>query len=196
MSVAAVSQIVVLAGCVPAVMAPSVVATPGPYRSPTDFAADHAACAAQANQQLAPAVAAANNQVAGTAMLNMMTGTGANAVDVNTQATATLQQQYDADYGACMYAKGDNVPGYYQQPIYYAEPTPTEPTRKRVAHRRSPKKAASTVSPGQAANSGFVVPTPTAASAGGSGFVEPAPAATSAAGAGAGFVQPAPSSMH
>ncbi|MGH7029257.1 MAG: hypothetical protein ACREEZ_02405 [Stellaceae bacterium] len=169
---------------------------PGPYPSPADFAADHIACAAQANQQLAPAVAAANNQVAGTAVLNMMTGTGANAVDVNTQATATLQQQYDADYGACMYARGDNVPGYYQQPVYYAEPIPTEPRRRRVAHRRSPKKAASPALSGQAAGPGFIVPTPTAASAGGSGFVEPAPVATSAARAGGGFVQPTPSSMH
>ena len=72
---------------------------------------------------------------------NLLTGTGDNAVDVNTQATATLQQQYDTAYSACMYAKGDNIPPYYMQPTYYAEPS--EPTthirhaRRRVAHRPS-----------------------------------------------------------
>ena len=141
MTVAATAQIVVLAGCVPAVMAPTVVATPGPGKLPADFASDHAACTVQVSQKIAPAIAAANNQVAGTALLNVMTGTGDNAVAVNAQATATLQQQYDAAYSACMYAKGNNVPGYYMQPTYYAEPTPAPRPKKRVAHKPSPPKA-------------------------------------------------------
>lgn len=189
MTVAATAQIVVLAGCVPAVMAPTVVATPGPGKLPADFASDHAACTVQVSQKIAPAIAAANNQVAGTALLNVMTGTGDNAVAVNAQATATLQQQYDAAYSACMYAKGNNVPGYYMQPTYYAEPTPAPRPKKRVAHKPSPPKAES----GQASNPGFVVPAPTAAPSAGSGFVEPAPAAA-ASSSGSGFVQPVPSS--
>jgi hypothetical protein len=185
-------QIVVLAGCVPAVMAPSVVATPGPGKSPADLASDHVACLTQSNQQMAPAVQAANNQVAGTALQNAFTGTGANAVDINTQATATLQQQYDAAYSACMYAKGDNVPPYYMQPTYYAEPaepTPTHHARRRVAHKpASPAPTATASGSAQASGSGFVVPAPAAAPASGSSFVEPTPAAAS------GFAVPPPAS--
>lgn len=185
---AAAAQIVALAACVPTAMAPTVVATPGPYRSPADFAADHGACAAQANQQLAPAVAAANNQVAGTAMLNVMTGTGANAVDVNTQATAALQQQYDNTYSACMYARGDNVPPYYMQPVYYAEPTPAPAHRakRRVVQKHaSPPATASATAPA----SGFVVPAPSTPAAG-PGFVTPAP--VQPASANSGFAVPPP----
>src|SRR5271155_1366799 len=157
---AATAQIVVLAGCVPAVMAPTVVATPGPGKLPADLASDHVACTAQANQQMAPSVQAANNQVTGTALQNLLTGTGDNAVDVDTQATATLQQQYDAAYSTCMYAKGDNVPPYYMQPTYYAEPTePTHHARRRVAHKPSWPTAAPSDS-AQASGSGFVVPAP------------------------------------
>ncbi len=169
-----------LAGCVPAVTAPTVTATPGPGKLPADFAADNTACAAQTNQQTAPAVQAANNQVTGTALQNVFTGTGANAVDVNTQATATLQQQYDTAYSACMYGKGDNVPPYYMQPTYYAEPT--EPTsshhaKRRVAHRAAPPKPTTTPASnsGPVPGSGFVVPAPTTTPASGSGFVQPTP---------------------
>jgi len=191
-SLATAAQLLLLAGCVPAVMAPTVVATPGPVKLPAEFTADHAACAAQANQQMAGAVQAANNQVTGTALQNLLTGTGANAVDLNTQATATLQQQYDTAYSACMYAKGDNVPPYYMQPAYYAEPT--EPTsshhvKRRVAHKPSSQAAAASGS-GQASGSGFVVPTPTSAPASGSGFVQPAP--VQPASANSGFAVPPP----
>lgn len=174
---AATAQIIVLAGCVPTAMGPTVTATPGPGKAPAAFAADQSACGVLVNQQMAPMVQAANNQVAGTALQNVLTGTGDNAVTVNTQATATLQQQYDATYSACMYAKGDNVPPYYMQPTYYAEPTETTPTyhvKRRVAHQpSSPTPTASTSA--QASGSGFVVPAPISAPASGSGFVEPAP---------------------
>ena len=181
-----------LTGCVPAVMTPTVTATPGPGKLPADFASDHAACAAQTNQQMTPVVQAANNQVAGTALQNLLTGTGDNAVAVNTQATATLQQQYDTAYSACMYAKGDNIPPYYMQPTYYAEPAETTPThhaKRRVAHKPSSQAAAASGS-GQASGSGFVVPAPTSAPASASGFVQPAP--VQPASANSGFAVPPP----
>jgi hypothetical protein len=174
------AQFAVLAGCVPAVMAPTVTATPGPGKLPAVFASDHAACAAQANQQMAPAVQAANNQVAGTALLNVMTGAGQDAVALNTQATATVQQQYDASYSACMYAKGDNVPPYYMQPVYYAEPAPVHHAKRRVVHKSSPSNA-TTAASAPASGSGFVVPAASAPSTAGSGFVTPAPTMTTAA---------------
>jgi hypothetical protein len=184
--VMAAAQIMILAGCVPAVMAPSVIATPGPGKLPADLASDHIACAAQANQQMAPAVQAANNQVTGTALQNLLTGTGNDAVAVNTQATATVQQQYDIAYSACMYARGDNVPPNYMQPTQYAEPASTHRARKRVAHKPSSPTASGS---GQAAGPGFVVPAATAP-AGGGGFVEPAATASAAPAASSGFAVP------
>ena len=170
--IATAAQIAVLAGCVPTAMAPTVTATPGPGKLPANFAADQSACSAQASQQMAAAVQAANNQVAGTALQNVLIGTGDNAVTVNTQATAALQQQYDTAYSTCMYAKGDNVPPYYMQPppTEYTEETPATQTRKRVVQKARPKTETS-----QAANSRLVPPAPTP----GSGFVEPAPTAAS-----------------
>ena len=181
-TLAAIAQIVVLAACVPTAMAPTVSATPGPGKLPADFAGDHAACMTQANQQMAPAVQAANNQVAGTALQNLLTGTGNDAVALNTQATSQLQQQYDNTYSACMYAKGDNVPPYYMQPVYYAEPAPaaTHRAKRRVAQKHSAPPSASAAANAPAAASGFVVPAPTAPSAG-TGFVTPAPAASPSA---------------
>ena len=191
---AAAAQIAILAGCVPSVMGPTVTATPGPGKAPADFATDRSACGALANQQMAPVIQAANNQVAGTALQNLLTGTGENAAAVNTQATATLQQQYDAAYSACMYAKGDNVPPYYMQPTYYAEPTPAQHTKRRVAHKPSsptPTPTATASTSAQASGSGFVVPTPTSAPASGSGFVEPAAVHPASA---SGFAVPPPAS--
>lgn len=186
---AATVELVVLAGCVPSVMTPTVTATPGPGKLPTDLASDHFACAAQANQQMVPAVQAANNQVTGIALQNVLTGTGDSAVAVNTQATATLQQQYDTAYSACMYAKGDNVPPYYMQPTYYAEPTEPHHVKRRVAHQpSSPTPMPTASNSGQASGSGFVVPAPTSAPASGAGFVEPAP--VQPASASGGFVVP------
>jgi hypothetical protein len=195
---AATVELVGLAGCVPTVMTPTVTATPGPGKLPANLGADHIACTAQANQQMAPAVQAANNQVTGVALQNVLTGTGDNAVTFNTQATATLQQQYDAAYSACMYAKGDNVPPYYMQPTYYAEPTETTPTqhvKRRVAQKPSsptPTPTPTASGSGQASGSGFVVPAPTSAPVAGSGFVQPAP--VQPASASGGFAVPPPAS--
>ncbi len=190
--VIAAAQIMILAGCVPAVMAPSVIATPGPGKLPADLASDHIACTAQANQQMAPAVQAANNQVTGTALQNLLTGTGNDAVAVNAQATATVQQQYDIAYSACMYAKGDNVPPNYMQPTQYAEPTGAHRGKRRTAHKPSSPTTAS--GSGQGTGPGFVVPAAAApAGGGGGGFVEPAATASAApAASSGGFAVPPP----
>jgi hypothetical protein len=196
---------VALAGCVPAMMTPTVTATPGPGKLPADFAADNTACAAQTNQQMAPVVQAANNQVANNALQNLMTGTGLDPVTAGAQATSAVQQQYDTAYAACMYARGDNVPPYYMQPTSYAGSTePTEPThhvKKRVAHKPSSSTPTATASntsqasasnAGQASASGFVVPAPSSAPASGSGNASLAPVqSVSASG---GFAVPPPAS--
>jgi hypothetical protein len=191
--VTAATQILALAGCVAATMAPTVVATPGPGKLPADLTSDTAACVAQTNQQMAPVVQAANNQIVGNALLGAAVGAGASAAGGASNgataanaaanaasaggataqtATATLQQQYDAAYSSCMYAKGDNVPPYYMQPVAGAEqPSPVH--HRRYAH----KKPAATP-----ASATFVEPAPVAAAApatsaaSGSGFAVPPPA--------------------
>jgi hypothetical protein len=168
---------VVIAGCVPSVMAPTVTATAGPGKLPADFAADQTACAAQANQQMAPAVQAANNQIVGNALLGSSTS----------QTTqANLQQQYNVAYSQCIYAKGDSVPGWTPAPAE-AE---TEPAPVTHHYRHYAKKKPSTTT----TNANFVAPAPTASSESGS-FVEPAPATPAtpaAAGGSGGFAVPAP----
>ncbi len=182
----ATAPIAILAGCVPVAMGPTVMATPGPGKPPVSFASDQAACMARANQQLAPVVQAVNNQVAGAAFLNVMTGAGPDAVSMNAQATATAQQQYDSAYAACMYAMGDDVPPNFVHPVYYAEPAPTHRAQRHVVHKRpaEPVSASSPPASGAPAAPGFVTPAPTAPAAG-PGFVTPAPAMTTAAGSAA-----------
>jgi hypothetical protein len=114
-------------------MAPTVVVTPGQGKAANDFAADHTACAALADQQIAMAKNAANNQIVGNALLNAVAGAGNSAgagaskstVAANAATRAlsagvaseqaaqdTLQRQFDIAYSQCMYAKGDIVPGF------------------------------------------------------------------------------------
>jgi hypothetical protein len=175
LSVLAMAQISALAGCVPTTLAPTVVVTPGPGKSAADFTADQAGCAAQANQQIAPAIQAANSQIVGNTLLGVTPDVTAQSAQ-STQAT--LQQQYNVSYSACMHAKGDIVPGY--------APVVAEPGTKRVAKKKPTQQPAgsASVEPASAAS----------ATQSGSGFVEPAPAASATpAGASGGFVVPAAS---
>ena len=181
LSVVAVAHIVALAGCVPATLAPTVVVTPGPGKSAADFAADQTGCLAQANQQMAPAIQAANNQIVGNTLLGVTPDVTAQSAQ---SAQVTLQQQYNVSYSACMYAKGDIVPGY--APVV-AEPEPTTHRARQVAKKKPTQ---------QPAGSASVAPAPAAsATQSGSGFVEPAPAAAATpASASGGFVVPPPAS--
>jgi hypothetical protein len=218
LSVAAAALFIVLAGCVPTAMAPTVVVTPGPGKSAAAFAADQSGCSALANQQIAPAIQAANNQIVGNALLGATLGGGStatagasnSAVGANAAAgaatagatnaqtaQATLQHQFNITYSQCMYAKGDIVPGL--TPVATEEPAPVTHHARRYAHKKpaatASSSAASTggnyVEPAPAATGGggFAEPQP-AAAAGGGGFVEPQPAA--AAGASSGFAVPPP----
>jgi hypothetical protein len=192
---------VLLAGCVPAVMAPTVVATPGFGKSPAEFAADHSACAVLADQQVAAAKTAANNQIFGSALLGAAVGGGGTAANGGSNgdvaanaagnalsagaataqtAQATVQRQYDFDYGQCMFAKGNVVPGF--APPIVAEPEePTPPVRHRVRHaHKKPTENQASVGSSQPAGpqaGGFVEPAPVQpASASGGGFAVPPPA--------------------
>lgn len=180
----AAAQIAVLAGCVPAAMAPTVVVTPGPGKSAAYFAADQTGCAAQANQQMAPVIQAANTQLVGNALLGV---TPSQTAQSTQSAQATLQQQYNIAYSQCMYAKGDIVPG--MTPTAAEEPVTHH--AKHYAHKKPPATASSSASSTSTGTSAtFVEPAP--AATGGGGVVQPQPAAT--AGGSSGFALPPPAS--
>jgi hypothetical protein len=156
LSVAAGLSVLGLGACVPTTMAPTVAARPGMGKSPVDFAADNSFCSAQANQQISVAKAQANNQVIAAAL---MTDPNTTSATLQTN-TASLQQQLDIAYSACMYAKGESVPGYEV----------SEPLPQRRVTRPKPK-------PPTDDKSAFVEPPPAATPASSSGFTEPPPVA-------------------
>jgi hypothetical protein len=177
----AATQVVALAGCVPQTMAPTVVVTPGSGKSTADFAADQSGCTAQANQQMAPAVQAANSQLVGNALLGV---TPDQTVQSAQSAQTTLQQQYNVAYSECMYAKGEFVPG--MTPVATEPESSPEPQHvRRYAHKKPAQQPTSAAAAEPAATA------PAASAA----FVEPAPAppATPASASG-GFAVPPPAS--
>jgi hypothetical protein len=199
-SAAAAVNMLALAGCVPAVMTPTVVVTPGFGKSPADFAADNTACATLADQQLGAAKNTANNQIFGAALLGAAFGGGgtaasggsngdvaanaagnalANGAATAQTAQAMLQRQDDYNYSECMVAKGNVVPGFASTQVV-AEPSEPIAATRHVRHARKkptekPTATASTAPASapaaQAAN--FVEPTPASASG---GFAVPPPA--------------------
>ena len=139
----AMAAVIALSACAPTVMAPTIPVMPGANKPFDQFAADQQTCQAYANSQTAPMAAQANNQAAGGALLTTMLGAGlgaafgggrgaaigaASGALVGTGVAArnsslagmNLQQQYDIFYAQCMYARGNQVPGF--APGQYALP--------------------------------------------------------------------------
>ncbi|HYZ40087.1 MAG TPA: YMGG-like glycine zipper-containing protein [Stellaceae bacterium] len=142
----AVAATVGLAACVQTPSAPTIPVSPGPNKTFETFAVDQAACQQYAAAQTAPAVAAANNQEVGGALLTTAlgaglgaavssggwhshTGRGAGIGAASGAAAGTLwgasqagpaqmsiQQQYDIMYGECMAAHGNSVPAFSPPP--------------------------------------------------------------------------------
>jgi uncharacterized protein YcfJ len=150
----AMAAVIALSACAPTVMAPTVPVTPGANKPFDQFAADQQACQAYANSQTAPMAAQANNQAAGGALLTTVLGAGlgaaigggrgaaigaASGALVGTSMAAqnsslagmSIQQQYNIFYGQCMYARGNQVPGFapgqYALPPYPAPGAPPPP---------------------------------------------------------------------
>lgn len=128
-----------LAACVQQPLAPMIPVAPGPNKSFDAFAADQSFCHQYASAQIAPAVAAANNQALGGAILSTALGAGlgaaigggrgaaigaASGAGLGTVAGASgagfaqlsFQQQFDILYGQCMAAHGNSVPGFSLPP--------------------------------------------------------------------------------
>jgi hypothetical protein len=142
----------VLAGCMSAPVGPNVAVMPGPGKPFDQFQLDNAECMAFARQQigvnpnevareqvLTGAVAgAALGAAAGTlighghggatesmAGAGLIVGSAAGTNAANLSAWS-LQRRYDIAYQQCMYAKGNQVPGY-ASPRYIPPPPPPRP---------------------------------------------------------------------
>jgi len=145
---------VTLVGCASIPTGPSVAVMPGPGKPFDQFNADNAICKDFARQQIGvdPNEVAREQVVTGAAagaVLGAASGAlmghghdspagpmagaglivgsaaGANAAD---QSAMTLQRRYDIAYQQCMYAKGNQVPGY-AAPRYTPPPPPPLPSR-------------------------------------------------------------------
>jgi uncharacterized protein YcfJ len=137
---------IALAACAPTVMAPTIPVMPGANKPFDQFAADQQVCQGYANSQVAPLSAQANNQAVGSALLTTALGAGLGAAIGGGQGAAigaasgavlggavgaqgsslagmSIQQQYNVYYAQCMYAHGDQVPGYSPN-MYAIQPYP------------------------------------------------------------------------
>ena len=143
-----------LAGCATTPMGPTVQAMPGPGKTFDAFQADNNGCKAFASDQVRGQADVSNQRTAGTVALGTVLGAGLGAavggaygnagagaaIGAASGATtgtaygagsgandqAMIQQQYDNAYSQCMYARGEQVPGY--APVATAMPMPAAAT--------------------------------------------------------------------
>ncbi len=148
---AALTALLLLEGCVQQPLGPTVQVMPAPGKPFDVFQQDQAVCKQYADQQTAGGAQQANNQAILTTGVGTVLGAGlgaaigggrgaaigagAGAVTGTAYGAApaqyaqmSLQQRYDAAYSQCMYAHGDQVPGYQPAPPPgYAPPPPGYP---------------------------------------------------------------------
>jgi hypothetical protein len=126
-----------LAGCATRPVGPMVRVIPAPYKPFEVFERDQYDCERYADSQIAGGAEAANNRAVGAAALGTALGLAVGAAtgdghaatfgavsggaigtaigaDQSQRAGYSLQRQYDIAYTQCMYAKGNQVPGYQQ----------------------------------------------------------------------------------
>ncbi len=149
-----------LAGCAATPMGPTVQSMPGPGKTFDAFQSDNYSCKGFAADQVKGQADAANQRAAGTMALGTILGAGLGAAvggaygnagagaAIGAASGATtgtvyganggmndqgmIQLQYDNAYSQCMYARGEQVPGYapvaasmpYPGPVGSAGPTP------------------------------------------------------------------------
>jgi outer membrane lipoprotein SlyB len=136
---AAFTALLLLDGCVQQPLGPSIQVMPAPGKPFDVFQQDQAQCKAYADQQTAGGAQQANNQQVLTGVVGTVLGAGLGAAVGGGRGAAigagagavggtavgagpaqyaqmSLQQRYDAAYAQCMYANGDQVPGYSPAP--------------------------------------------------------------------------------
>ena len=139
-----------LGGCVSQPLGPSVAVMPAPNKPFEVFQQDQAICTQYAGQQVAGGSQSANSAAVGSAVVGTLLGAGLGAAAGGGSGAAIgaasgavagtvwgsgpawadqygLQQHYDIAYSQCMYAKGNQVPGYYYAPPGASFPPPPPP---------------------------------------------------------------------
>ena len=135
----ALAVLVSLGACVVPPTVPTIAVVPGPNKTFDAFSVEQAFCQQYATAQTAPQAYAATNQAVGTAVLTTALGAalggaigGGHGAGIGAASGAvfgtavgaggsgfaqmSLQQQFDIMYGQCMYAHGNQVPGFSPPP--------------------------------------------------------------------------------
>src|SRR5271166_5273902 len=133
--VAILTPLLLLNACTSPPMGPTVAVMPAPGKPFDVFQGDQAVCKDFASQQVQGGAQQANNTQVGTAVVGTLLGAGLGAAigggrgaaigagagalggtavgaGPAAQAQYSLQQRYDLAYSQCMYARGNQVPGY------------------------------------------------------------------------------------
>src|SRR5262249_17187681 len=152
-----ISVLVILTGCAGVPLGPSVAVMPAPGKPFDLFVSEESLCRHYAEQQVGISLqqatqnSTATGAAAGTALgaaaggaigaafgapgpgaavgagAGLLTGSGVCWSD-GYGTTGTIQASYDIAYQQCMYAKGNQIPGF---PISYAAPPPPAPPSAR-----------------------------------------------------------------
>ncbi|WP_146101866.1 glycine zipper family protein [Rhodopila globiformis] len=108
-----------LDACATHPMSPTVGVMPPPGKPFETFRTDEAACRDAASRQVQGGAQQPNTMGAGSAPMGTLPGTGlgtaggtAGGAGVSRTAQLSLQQRYDLAYSRCIYARGNQVPGY------------------------------------------------------------------------------------
>jgi hypothetical protein len=146
----AVGSVLLLSACATRPAGPMVRVLPAPYKPFEVFQRDHYECEQWADDQIAGRAEAANNRAVGAAVLGTALGAALGAAagggegagvgaaagavvgtavgaDQSEGAGYSLQRRYDIAYAQCMYARGNQVPGYGR--INGGVPPPPPPGR-------------------------------------------------------------------
>jgi uncharacterized protein YcfJ len=144
--IATVGAAALLAGCAMEPRGPTVRVFPAPYKPFEVFEQDQDDCADYAHSQVAGDAEAANRRAVGAAAVGTALGLalgaatgdghaatfgavggatvgGAIGANQSDRANFSVQRRYDIAYAQCMYARGNQVPGYDR----YAAPPPPPP---------------------------------------------------------------------
>jgi uncharacterized protein YcfJ len=136
---ALVAPLLLLDACVQTPLGPTIPVMPAPGKPFDVFQSDQLVCKQFADAQVAGGAQQANNQQVGTAVLGTVLGAGLGAAigggrgaaigaasgalggtavgaGPAAQANMSLQQRYDLAYAQCMYARGNQVPGFAPPP--------------------------------------------------------------------------------
>jgi len=140
---AILTPLLLLTACATEPLGPTIPVMPAPGKPFEAFQSDQAVCKQFASGQVQGGAQQANNRQVGTAVIGTLLGAGLGAAvgggrgagigaaagavggtavgaGPAAQAQYSLQQQYNMAYSQCMYARGNQVPGY--QPAGYPPP--------------------------------------------------------------------------